>query len=1597
MPNKKQKLNRETKRINISPDLIRNFISKKLKKEEQLLFFSCLALIILSTVALSTGVFAPSVPRGQIIKESAVKQGQVVAGQPVKWIRVVAVDQIQGNKKYLELPKDAKNITIKTGQAILSLLGESEKELTIADRKELATIIQSKTQKPNILAEAWHSLTASVEDAISQLKDTFKEEKKAAKEEEKEQKKEEPEIIETKDSQFVDLSIFIQAEEVIVPAEEIIPPAEEIVASQPEEETPSPLEETILPIEEIASVSEEPIVPAPFDYIAVEYTTEAPQITEEATPDGKQVTVSAPDELGYTDALAYTTIPEIFGMTEKSKIKIEWQNYNNQNVQFDAFDLNNNGKIDYIEWTVPHLSEQIFNIIYITKAIHLDINKTLLSDIYDQVKERDNIWSETINDGEYVRVTFEIPLNNRRDITLYAKADQSATIEVYTENGNDKIAEFTDIQEDKQYKVLLTNLAEGESYDTFDLKVIGSVEFDYIVDPTISFSAPPTPLDNAWLVPVSNGNFTIEVTGSCNPDPTCDNNEECDIGATLSDVVCDGLVSGAWYLISIGDFDLSYSCNTVVAGGTYQITISERPYEGEPGSCGAAPFVDVSTEVRTVNYDGTAPVSSLIFDFGYVPGTWSTSNVGAIIDCDDDFGVPSSGCDPSNKEYRIDGGDWIVGSNVSVTSDGDHTVDFNSADYAGNIENYQTQAQIMVDKTAPTIQNLTTVYENGTFDQALNLTENTSLINSETCVWSSISDPIDLTNGGCNGGAGPASVTISVEGGVEGTYPIKFSVSDYAGNPSEENFNLVYDTSVPTTSASATAGGSGYTFGAWTNQSSVIATITPSCDSSGCDSPGWTKYCQTSSCDPSSGTAYTVPVTVSTQGTNYFNFASYDRAGNTQTTQEKTIKIDTADPTSVSVSSITADSSSQLTVVGTATDVLSGLHATPYWFTETTGNSGASSSAAYGSASFIDTGLSPNTQYTYKVKARDAATNVSDDSETLSKYTLANIPTTPTLVADSTTQITATWTANSNATGTQYYIENTTNSTNSGWIADLSWASSGLTCNTTYSFKVNAKNGNGVETDFTDSAAVATSACPSTGTGSLPSSPFVPPTAPEGGFSFTINNGEADTDSLNVTLNIKGSSDTARMSVSNEPTFSNSSQEEYQTEKQWTLLEGEGQKTVYVKFYNSRGIASDTITATINYNQVVVPPIVEEITNVANQITDTVSDVANQVAETTRNIAQGIVNIFVPPPLPSSPITTLPPPLTETPQAFKSSWQMVSPNAIRQIVLGNLPRDVKALAQKFPQLQDTLNKLGIAKITDISKLKNVQFILPGLSQFVSEITLPALPQGIPLDNLTDQVKRDIPADVIFARSSGGLIDHNINITINTKGEINQQIDVSKKESLQLVIKSSKQAVSVSGQIIFKSRQIAEVRSELSLNLLAASLLLNSSNPEQQQAVVLQDFNYQDPDKDGIWTADIEAPAQTGQYNILTTINYKDKAIKPKDLSLLTIIDPDGYIYTSTEQGETRIAEARVTLYWFNPEKKEYEVWNAEQFSQQNPQTTDKTGNYSFLAPEGDYYITVSAQGYKDYKSEIINLKQGTAVHKYMELEKKSWLQNLFGF
>ena len=158
----------------------------------------------------------------------------------------------------------------------------------------------------------------------------------------------------------------------------------------------------------------------------------------------------------------------------------------------------------------------------------------------------------------------------------------------------------------------------------------------------------------------------------------------------------------------------------------------------------------------------------------------------------------------------------------------------------------------------------------------------------------------------------------------------------------------------------------------------------------------------------------------------------------------------------------------------------------------------------------------------------------------------------------------------------------------------------------------------------------------------------------------------------------------------------------------------------------------------------------------------------------------------------------------------------------------------------------------------------------------------------------------------------------------------------------------------------------------------------------EERLVLLEFEYTDPDGDGIYTAEIQAPLIEGEYEIITVMDFEDPELGKKEIRLITVVDPEGYIFTQLPEGKLRIAGAIVYLYWLNSETKQYELWPAKEYQQENPQTTDDTGKYSFLVPPGTYYLKVEHPNYPVYQSETFVVKEGSGIHMNIELKTKFW-------
>ena len=502
---------------------------------------------------------------------------------------------------------------------------------------------------------------------------------------------------------------------------------------------------------------------------------------------------------------------------------------------------------------------------------------------------------------------------------------------------------------------------------------------------------------------------------------------------------------------------------------------------------------------------------------------------------------------------------------------------------------------------------------------------------------------------------------------------------------------------------------------------------------------------------------------------------------------------------------------------------------------------------------------------------------------------------------------------------------------------------------------------------------------------------------------------------------------------------------------------------------------------------------------VITPIVNTVNNVSNNISEIVSSISDSIFNLFKPKNLEKSVAIEIP---KKTPAPFSSKWNILPVKAISSFVFAPLPYEVRTLAAKFPELDQTLKSVGIERLSDMGKLSGVTFNIAGLTELektvknvgveklsdinningvalnvpqmsnkelektlealgvkqvsdldklnsadlktlgMSNIELKntlkslgiekitdlgnltsvalsvpgfsnmdqnminglgagkiALIPGLPVTKFPLLAKQNMPSEFVFARADGELVDLNVALSIGDKGEVTQRIASLPGKILKLVVKPISKARSVTGYFVFKSAtpKVAEnliSRASLSASALFSMAGLVEEAPKQvpvEEKLVLSSFEYTDPDHDGIYTADVASPVVPGEYEVVTVIDYLDPVLGTRQMRMIDVVDPEGYVYEKNNGKETRIPSAIVSLYYLNNSTKKYELWPAKDYQQDNPQVTDVRGTYSFLVPEGSYYFQIEAPGYKSYDGKVFVVAEGSGIHENIELKSDSGL------
>ena len=139
-------------------------------------------------------------------------------------------------------------------------------------------------------------------------------------------------------------------------------------------------------------------------------------------------------------------------------------------------------------------------------------------------------------------------------------------------------------------------------------------------------------------------------------------------------------VASTFYTLDGGDSQI----------GTSVILTTEGSHILTYWSVDKAGNIETPSHSITVMIDKTAPATT-----DDAPTDW----VGA--DTTITFTPSDSGSGVASTFYTLDGGDSQIGTSVTLTTEGSHTLTYWSVDKAGNIETPHHSITVMIDKTAP--------------------------------------------------------------------------------------------------------------------------------------------------------------------------------------------------------------------------------------------------------------------------------------------------------------------------------------------------------------------------------------------------------------------------------------------------------------------------------------------------------------------------------------------------------------------------------------------------------------------------------------------------------------------------------------------------------------------------------------------------------------------------------------------------------------------------------------------------------------------------------------------------------------------------------
>ncbi len=305
------------------------------------------------------------------------------------------------------------------------------------------------------------------------------------------------------------------------------------------------------------------------------------------------------------------------------------------------------------------------------------------------------------------------------------------------------------------------------------------------------------------------------------------------------------------------------------------------------------------TESRTITLNLTDKAPTTIATAktadgeNYTFGTWTNSTyVNATLNCTD-YGENCNVTLYCNDTNNTCNPNLTYSTPVQISTEGTTYLRFRSNDTEGHTEKNKNKT-IKIDRSPPQIT-INSPKDNDCLNNrtiTINLTVIEGFLNYTNI---SIYNSTGLINSTRSNKTENYVVNLSVP--EDGNYSINATAYDKT-NKSNSSIvqNIIVDIVKPNTTATAKKpDNSEYAFDTWTNSSYIIVTLNCNDSGSGCKKIFRCKDTN-NSCSPTTSYLETEKVNVSTEGISYIRYYSKDNAGNNETVQNKTIKIDRTPP-----------------------------------------------------------------------------------------------------------------------------------------------------------------------------------------------------------------------------------------------------------------------------------------------------------------------------------------------------------------------------------------------------------------------------------------------------------------------------------------------------------------------------------------------------------------------------------------------------------------------------------------------------------------------------------------------------------------------------